>query len=189
MLATFTSTNPYAAVGDFLAIVTWGDDSDDAGPISIVQNEDGSFSVVGEHLYAEAGLYTLKVIVSDADGSTTDVSFTAAVSDAALTPTASSFSATEGVDPGSQTLATFIDDNPNPTLSDFSVLVKWGDGTTNASGDETGTVTIVQNEDGSFSIAGDHIYATAGSYDITVTITDVGGSSAFVVFTAQVKSS
>jgi hypothetical protein len=189
VLATFTDANPNASVGDFIPCVTWGDTSPDAGPISIIQNADGSFSVVADHLYAEAGAYNVTVTVTDIAGSTVSATLTATVSDAALTAVPGSFQATAGVDPGSQVLATFTDANPNPSLADFSATVTWGDNSGNSTGDGTGLLSIVQNANGSFSVLGDHTYANTGSYSILVTLSDVGGSSTFVVFPALVNGS
>jgi YD repeat-containing protein len=59
-------------------------------------------------------------------------------------------------------------------LSTYAASIDWGDG----SGPTAGT--IVQNDDGSFSVYGSHDYATAGDYDVTTTVT--GLAEALVVF-------
>jgi cyanophycinase-like exopeptidase len=63
-------------------------------------------------------------------------------------------------------VATLKDANPGATASDFTASVNWGDGTTSA-----GTVA------GSFTISASHAYAANGSFQISVTVTDDGGST------------
>ena len=100
------------------------------------------------------------------------------MADAALTPTALPISATEGA-PITATVATFTDANPNAAVGDFTATINWGDGHTS-----TGAVT---EENGVFSVAGTHTYAEEGNDPISVTIADVGGSTATATNTATVN--
>ena len=86
-------------------------------------------------------------------------------------------SATEGA-PITATVATFTDANPNAAVGDFTATINWGDGHTS-----TGAVT---ENNGVFSVAGTHTYAEAGNDPISVTIADVGGSTATATNTATV---
>ncbi|MBV9941970.1 MAG: hypothetical protein JO262_07585 [Solirubrobacterales bacterium] len=68
----------------------------------------------------------------------------------------------------SGTVATITDPNTSATAGSYSATINWGDGTTSS-----GTIT---GGNGSFSVAGAHVYATSGRYSVTVTITAVGTS-------------
>jgi len=186
VLATFTSANAEAVAADFSASVDWGDGTsndtaDETGTVSIVDNEDGTFSVLGDHAFPYAGSYGIGVTLTDSDGNTTSASLTASVSAAAVTASAGSFSATMGSASGAEVVATFSDANPNLSAGDFIAIVSWGD-----SSEEDGPISIVQNEDGSFSVVGAHTYLAAGSATITVTILAVDGSSDGTSLTASV---
>jgi hypothetical protein len=74
-------------------------------------------------------------------------------------------------------VATFTDADPNATAASFTATIAWGDGTT-SQGTVTGT--------GTFSVLGTHTYTNVGTFSVTVTILDVGGSSATVTDTATV---
>jgi hypothetical protein len=80
-VATFTDADPYAAVGDYTATITWQTGQTSAG--TVVANTDGSFSVQGSYKYAEEGTYGLAVSIIDQAG-TAGTSSTATVSDAPL---------------------------------------------------------------------------------------------------------
>ena len=75
-------------------------------------------------------------------------------------------------------MATFTDADPSAPLSDYSVTVRWGDGTTSARTVDTG--------DSGLSISGSHTYLGEGSYLLAVTVSDVGGSQANATATATV---
>src|SRR5204862_1633105 len=63
--------------------------------------------------------------------------------------------------------------------SDFTAMISWGDGHTSA-----GTVTA--SGPGSFLVLGTNTYAEEGSYPVSVTISDAGGSTASTSGTASV---
>src|SRR5262249_55561161 len=91
--------------------------------------------------------------------------------------------ATEGIDSGSQTVATFADANPTAPLSDFAATIDWGDG----SGPSTATITRPGGVGTDFVVSGNHTYAEEGAfYTITVSITDVGGSTVSATSSATV---
>src|SRR5205823_5176238 len=135
------------------------------------------FDVVGTHTYADEGAFTVGVNISDVGGSTTSASTTANVADAALTASATPIVATEGVS-FSGVVASFTDANPNATAGDYSATINWGDGAITA-----GTITAGE---GNFTVSGSHTYAEEGSYTVTVSIKDAGGSTASANSTATV---
>ena len=68
-VATFTDGNPGDHSSDFTAAITWGGGS----PVSngAISYSGGVYTVTGTHTYAEAGAYTIGLLVTDAGGQTT----------------------------------------------------------------------------------------------------------------------
>jgi hypothetical protein len=167
-VATFTDPNTSAVPTDYTASIDWGDGTS-AGTVS---GSGGSFTVSGTHTYVEEGTYKVTVTITDVDtpSNTTTATSTAKVADAALTATAAC--ATTSTQAFAGTTATFTDAaSPGGTLSDFSAIIDWGDGTTSAG-------LVVGLNGGPYTVSGTHTYAALGSHTITTTITDVGGAMA-----------
>lgn len=175
-VGSFTDTNAAATMADFAATITWGDSSTSAGTIT---GSAGSFTVAGSHSYADEGSYAVSVTVTDKGGSTTNLSGNAKVGDAALTAGTLAISpATEGSAPTTVSMS-FTDANPVATTADFTATITWGDSSTSV-----GTVT---GSAGSFTVAGSHSYADEGSYAVSVTVTDKGGSTTNLSGSARVS--
>ena len=82
-LATFTDPGGPEAVGDYSALVTWGDGQTSAGVITL--GSDGqTFTVTGSHTYVEEGSYTVTVTIHHGTATDTTVTSTAAVADPAV---------------------------------------------------------------------------------------------------------
>lgn len=75
-VATFTDPDPLATVGDYSAVISWGDGSKSVGLISPVA---AGFAVQGSHTYVKVGGYPLAVTISDAGGATATPSGTVSV--------------------------------------------------------------------------------------------------------------
>lgn len=75
--------------------------------------------------------------------------------------------ATEGVNSGSQVVASFTDPS-NPPVTDYSAEINWGDGTSS-----TGTVSFDAGS-GVYSVSGSHAYTEDGSDLIVVTVHRTG---------------
>jgi hypothetical protein len=169
-LAGLRDDDPNGAASDYTATVDWGDGSA-TEPATVAAPSGGSFPISSAgHTYAEDGTYTITVSIADAGGSTTTATLSAHVADAALHATAQSFSATEGAAFGG-TVATFTDDDSNGTASDYTATINWGDGTTSSAG------TVHAPSSGSFPVSGQHTYAEEGTYAVSITVDDAGGSS------------
>jgi hypothetical protein len=172
-VATFTDNNPNA-LNNVTATVVWGDGHSDtlsAANGGIVQNADGSFSVVDGYTYAEeASGLTFSVQVVDSNAGSDQESATINVADATLTDTSSTVSAsgTEGLATGSIIVATFTDGNPGDNSAEMSATIHWGDGSSSA-----GTVSYAS---GSYTVTGSTTYAEEGNYATWVNVVDVGGS-------------
>jgi hypothetical protein len=145
-------------------IVHWGDGSTDA------YNTGGDVN----HTYADGNApRTITVDLVDEDGTHIEAS--------SLSLTVNNVAPTVGevtapLDPVQvnteiATSATFTD----PGILDTHTAVwDWGDETTSAG--------IVSETDGSRSVEGSHIYATAGVYTVTLTVTDKDGGTGQSVF-------
>ena len=211
VVATFTDSNPNATAADYTAgggstVINWGD----GGPTSVatpaqlqfVSNLGGvsTWNVLGSHVYMEKGNFNVSVKITDDDGNTvttgqtTLTTVTFAVADAALTDTTpgQTFNVSEG-NSTTQYVATFTDNNPLATAADFpnaNLVINWGDSGPTSQGSvfTNGAPTSTQSF---WRVQGTHTYLEPGTYNVSVTITDVDGNSittaavtVFVVFDA-----
>ena len=156
----------YGTTNPLTASITWGDGS--SSTVSVTPANDGSYSISGSHTYAEEGSYTITVSVSDGKGLNASTNDTATVSDAALT--LKLFTAGQVKHLTAGVAALFTDADPAGTASDYTATVTWGDGTTS-------TLNVYKNPAGQgFVLADIHSYAKKGTYSVTLTISDHGGS-------------
>ncbi|MGO8748676.1 MAG: hypothetical protein ACLQNE_22120 [Thermoguttaceae bacterium] len=162
--ATFTDANPGNQTADMTATITWGDN----GPTSLgtVSYNAGSgvYTVGGSHTYAEEGNYGISIAVVDQGGSTTTITGTATVQDAALSASGVAVSAVEGAAVSNVKVAHFTDADPAGTATDYVAAINWGDS------DTTASYSIVAANGGGFDvIAGkSNAYAEEGTYAISV---------------------
>jgi hypothetical protein len=185
-VATFTDANPGFSTANLAAVVTFGDGTSLTQTLAnhgLVQNGNGSYSVLANHRYAEEGSSTMSVQVSDGTGDTTSTAAAVATTDAALRVlTLTRPSPTHNVS-FTSTVLTFTDANVKPDGKDFTAVITWGDGSSStetvANGGITGTTT--------FSVTGTHTYASAGNYNLSIQVTDVGGSTTSTSALVSVK--
>jgi hypothetical protein len=168
-VATVTDPDPSSAASEYSAAIDWGDASSSTGVISGPTG--GPFTVSGTHTYAQEGTDTVTVTITDVDtpSNTATAISTATVGDAALTATC----AAPAVSPMafSGPTANLSDANPFGTASDFTATIDWGDVSSSA-----GTVSGPMG--GPFTVSGSHTYASTGTFAITTSISDDGGSIA-----------
>ena len=176
VVATFTDDDPNGTASDYTATIVWDGSQTSNG--SIVANGSGGFDVTGTNTYAEEGTYQLSVTINDVGGSSATVTPHLTVADAPLSATAVNIQATEG-SPFSGTVAAFSDADPNGTLGDYTATIKWTNGQTSAG-------TISSDGAGGYLVSGSTTYAEEGTYQLSVTIRDAGGSSITVSPTASV---
>ncbi len=170
-LASFNDLNGGNATS-FVAIVDWGDGgaTPDTSIATVTSNGSGGYNITGSHDYATPGIYTAKISVQDAAGSTASVNDTIDVTKVVENQ---SFS------------AVFIGNLPafNPNAISETATINWGDNTSSAATIFTDSSTgIVYLEPPA------HTYAEAGTYDpfytITVkTVAFVNGEPVFSTFT------
>ncbi len=171
-LVTFTDAGfndpDHDTVETFTYSINWGDNTPlDTGNATVDavgkvgEATEGSFD--GSHVYADDGLYTVTVTVTDDDGGTGTATFLVNVSNVPPTIDAiANQTANEGTAVSFST--TFHDPG---TLDAHTAIIDWGDNTSSP-----GTVTEGANR----SVSGSHVYADDGTYTVTVTVFDDGGS-------------
>jgi hypothetical protein len=168
-VATFTDPDPASTAAEYSATIDWGD-STPSTPGTISGLTGGPFTVSGTHKYAEEGSYKATVTIADVDNASNQATVTSAasVSDAPLV----SKCATAPVSPQTYNgpTAIFTDQSSTGTLSDFSATISWGDSSSSA-----GTITGGPGN-ASYTVSGTHTYASTGTFSITTSIKDVGGS-------------
>ncbi len=160
VVATFSDADPTASPAEYSATIAWGDGTSSPGTIA-------GWSVSGTHTYLEEGTYAVTVTINDPDTAyNTQRAFSSAtVADAALASQGTTINSTN---PFSGTVATFTDADPNGTVTEYTALIDWGDGTATP-----GTVA----QDGShFDVNGTHAYAELGPHTVTVHVCDDGGA-------------
>jgi hypothetical protein len=168
-VATVTDPDPNSTASEYSATIDWGDGTSSAGTLS--GSTGGPFTVSGSHTYVEEGTYTVTVLVVDVDtpSNTATATTTATVADAPLTATCAAPAVSPQAFVGN--VATLNDANPFGTTTDFTATIAWGDGASSA-GVVTGPIG------GPFSVSGAHVYGSTGFFNITTSISDVGGSTA-----------
>ena len=180
-VATFSDADTSQTAAAFAVTVDWGDGTSSAGTVT---GGSGSFTVDGQHTYADEGSFTFTVTVTETrpGGATASSSATATVTEAdglagspvTINPVAGS--------PFTGTVATFTDTYTGNVAGDFVATIDWGDGVT--------TSGTVSGGGGSFTVSGTHTYASAGSFPVVVTLSDdaPGTASATVTSTANVAA-
>jgi hypothetical protein len=127
------------------------------------------------------GTDSFTYVAHDKNGNSPPATVTITVEpDAVLTATSVDAVFLEGV-ARRVVVATFTDADPNGQVSDFTATIDWNDGTTSAG-------RITRDPNGGFDVSGRHAFPDENStpFDITVSIQDVGGSSAPVTSTVTV---
>ena len=171
--ASFTDADPNAAVSDFSATINWGDQTSSAG--TITANGSGGFVVTGNHVFAEEGSYTVTVAISDAGGASASANSSATVADAAITLTGAAGFREHHKSNFTATVATLTDADPGAVTTDYAGQITWGDGATSTCPSTMCSITV--RTSGGFTVSGSHNYHNNGTYTVTITLTDAGGST------------
>jgi PKD repeat protein len=183
-----------------LATIDWGDGT--AAQNAVVFFANGSGALGGTHIYADDGLYTVTVAVTDDDGGSDTKTFQVTVTNADPTLTLPNGNqiVSEGQSLSFANLASFTDpgfDNPlNPTTpstgdplaESFTFDIDWGDGRDAVIGMSVADINGSPGVPSSGTIPGAHTYADDGVYTVTVTVHDDNGGSDTQTFTVTVNN-
>ncbi len=202
-----------AALGSsetFTYTINWGDGtSPGAGTVTNRVSGSAGTATTGavenvSHTYADNGVYTVTVTVTDDNGGLASNTFTVTVNN--VTPTIDSVSANRTVSEGGllsiANVFSFSDpgftnpNNPNQSggsVESFTYSISWGDGTSNDGGPVTSVVPGKAGiATGGQVLNASHTYADNGIYTVTVTATDDDGaatSKSFLVLVENVAPS
>ncbi len=172
----------------FTYSIDWGDGTAvNTGSVTAV--EQGSAGVLtsgsfdGSHTYADNGTYSVTVTVADDDGGTASASLQVVVTNVAPTlRVIGNQSAIVGQPLSLTNIGTFTDPgfdnalNPGPEKTEtFTYSINWGDGSPASTGsagiDQAGSPGVLTT--GSFD--GSHTYASEGTFQVIVRVTDDDG--------------
>ncbi len=155
------------------ATIDWGDGtvddcSTDACDVTFSALT-GVGAVTGSHSYGAAAVYSVTVSVDDGDDAGSD-SLSVQVDNANLTVIVAADP--DAINEGAATsVSATFDDSDNRGA--HVALVDWGDGTVDDCA--TPACTIVDNGDGTGTVAGTHTYDDDGSFTVTVNVSDPSG--------------
>ena len=188
-------------VEQFIYSINWGDGTPvQAGaptidvPGSPGMPTQGSFD--GSHIYADNGVYTVTVTITDDDGGMAQQTFEVTVNNVAPTlVVAPNQVINEGALLSITNIGQFTDPGFNNPLNiggevveQFTYSINWGDGTPVQAGAPTIDVPGSPGVPTQGSFDGSHIYADNGVYTVTVTITDDDGGIAVQTFEVTVNN-
>ena len=173
-IADFQVSDVQGTLPDYLATVSWGDKTT-LTTAQIAPNGVNHFSVIGDHLYARPGQYSVQVTILGAASSSAAGTGTAIINVAPLNLHPTTISATAGVPLINGTVATFNDSYVGLGVSDYQSTIQWGDGHVTAG-------IIVPQSPSGFVVQGNNTYSAPGSQLVGVTVTrkiDGGTQSIF----------
>jgi PKD repeat protein len=120
------------------------------------------------HTYADNGVYTVTLIVTDQHGETGQSATTATIANVA--PSVGTLTGLPAAPIGAGTAVSLSVGFTDPgTLDAHTAVIDWGDG-------PAGVGTVAQGS-GSGSVTGGHTYTAAGVYTVTLSVTDNDGAT------------
>ena len=185
VLTTFTVANPAAISSGYTATIDWGDGlprSTGAIALTGVTATTASFRITGGHTYSRPGTYTVTVTVADEFGTGGVATLPAAITNAPLiNPQGIPILGTARVPLVNVALGFFTDTNPLGAASEYTAAINWNDPLAPGA-DPVGFVSLIGGITNAvqFGIAGSHTYTRAGTYAVTVLLTDASGQTVTV---------
>lgn len=177
-VATFTDAlGGPDVVGNYVAIINWGDGTPTTNGVITFNAGTGVFSVDGTHTYTAAGTFNMTVTIRHGNSPDAIVNPIATVTNSSVVngTTPVSFNGVEGQTLNNVIVGRFTSSNPGAVAADFVAVIDWGDGTATTAG------TIAQTGTAAFNVTGTHQYADDGTYAVTVSVTPAAGGTASVI--------
>jgi hypothetical protein len=115
------------------------------------------------------------VAISDAGGASASANSSATVADAAITLTGAAGFREHHKSNFTASVATLTDADPGAVTTDYAGQISWGDGTASTCPSTMCSITV--RTSGGFTVSGSHNYHNNGTYTVTITLTDAGGST------------
>jgi hypothetical protein len=183
------------ATCDYTIMINWGDShtSSEADLTCEIPPNAGVCDIKASHRYAEemADALITVTVVDTSGGATATGSIEVPILDNVLCESTGVGTACPGTETGpistvaavgqqfSGHVGNFCDLDPNGVITDYSATIDWGDGTATSAGTFTPDPASVPLGTGPqcFYVNGTHTFATPGTYYLTITIKDVGGST------------
>src|SRR5262249_28735548 len=178
--AVVATISGQGAAGSDTAEIDWGDGTSSVGQIQAAGP--GTYGVIGSHMFAEGGVYSLVVRVKGSAGAAGEDGAALTVRDKPLTAGFVPFRPLQYLQ-FSGVVARFTDADPTGHVEDYSATIDWGDRSTSAG-------TLTAEPGGGFAVSGSHSYfAVSKAVAISVTINDRGGATTTVKGTVSVIGS
>ena len=149
------------------ATIRWGDGQVSAGEIGFDPTR-GVYTVDGMNTYQAEGVYAVRITIQAGGALAATADTVAAVTDAPLTVTGSSFTPVKGESYVGE-VARFVDEAQSSKASDFTATIAWGDGTSSPG-------AVVADGGGGYQVVGVHTYLGSNRFNVSVTVDDRGGS-------------
>jgi uncharacterized repeat protein (TIGR03803 family) len=183
LFGEFLCSNLLTTGSAFSATVNWGDGSTISGTsaVSVIKSSylPTTYYVQDSagHGYSNAGIYPINVEVTNTNGATVSLNYTAVVGSGPIYGFGEGFTAAKGEVKGP--IASFSDRSPNVVASDYEAVIDWGDGsvTTVSGSDPTSPLGNIRGTNGQYLVYGAHKYSYGNSYPVDVTIKSVINSN------------
>jgi hypothetical protein len=173
-VTSFTISDSTVTAGNLTATIDWGDGSSSVGTVS---GGSGAFTVIGHHTYSADtldqtnGTDTVTVMLTGPGSETFSDTTEVKVVRPPITGNIDEVFSAVSVGFTNAKVAMFTEPDVTDGTGEFSAIINWGDG----SATTTGTVS---ESSGIFQVLGNHTYTTAGTFPITVTVSQAWGYSA-----------
>jgi hypothetical protein len=184
--STVTDTGAAAASTAYTASIAWGDGVTSNG-ITATGPSGGPFTFSTSHTYARSGTYAPRITVTKTVSTVVQGTATATGSAVISGGTESAFVITPVARTGVEGLgttgnvATFTDPNGARPQAQYTASINWGDNSPVATG------TVGAPTAGVFPVTGNHVYAHAGTYTISLSLADVDGGTGSATTTATIS--